>query len=107
METKIDSHLAVPVYSKKMPTLKASWETGSPKPSDNLLIHRIVTEYFPIADAAAVSTSNTTTIYMNFLTSPQVTQTFNLIRFEFSQRNAIAVLFEGLKLFSCSLFVPL
>ena len=32
-------------------TSTAAWETGSPRPSDNLSLHRIMTECFPITPA--------------------------------------------------------
>lgn len=46
VETKFDSYNALPLHILKL--LSVPWETGSPRPSDNLFFHRTMTECFPI-----------------------------------------------------------
>lgn len=46
VEAKFDSRSSVPLRVLQPPA--ALWETGSPRPSDNLLLQRTMVEYFPI-----------------------------------------------------------
>lgn len=60
LQTKFDSYSAVPLHIFQLPT--APWETGSSRPSDNLSLHRTMTECFPVTGVCCCFpvTTNTT-----------------------------------------------